>query len=91
MARIFTPPDIEYDRSIPKILIRNCDWSDDLITQILSSLSDKNYDIYIYHDKMNDVQWAEGIRSQARRVFDCRQYNEDPAMWLKRFDDEFTA
>lgn len=91
MARIFTPPDIDFDRSIPKVLIRNCDWSDDLIYQLLDSLSEKNYDIYLYHDRMNDVQWLEGVRSQAKQVLDCRHYKEDPAIWLKRFDDEFVA
>lgn len=91
MTRIFTPPDIDFDRSITKVLVRNCDWSDEKIIQVLNVLGDKTYDIYLYHDKMKDVQWLEGVRSQAKHVLDCRHYKEEPEVWLKRFDDEFTV
>lgn len=92
MARyIITPPDVEYDRSIPKVFIRNCNWTGEQASEILSVLSDKLYDIYLYNDDMNDIQWAEGIRGQATKVLDCRHYSEDPKVWVKRFDDEFTV
>ena len=63
MPRIFTPPDLEFDRSIPKVLIRNCDWTEEQIQYIVDNLGDKNYDIYLYSDKMDDIQWVEGIIS----------------------------
>ena len=89
MARIFTPPDMEFDRTIPKVFIRNCDWSEEKILEILNVLGDKEYDIYLYNDSMNDIQWAEGIRTQSKKVLDCRHYSEDPLIWVKRIDDEF--
>lgn len=91
MARIFTPPDMEFDRTIPKVFVRNCDWSDEKIREVLDVLSeDKNYDVYLYNDSMNDIQWAEGIRTQSAQVFDCRHYtSEDPVVWMKRVDDGF--
>lgn len=89
MARIFTPPDMEFDRTVPKVFIRNCDWSEEKILEILNVLSDKEYDIYLYNDSMNDIQWAEGIRTQSKKVLDCRHYSEDPLIWVKRLDDEF--
>lgn len=93
MARyIITPPDIEFDRSIPKVFIRNCNWTAEQVNEILSGLDEsKVYDIYIYNDLMNDIQWAEGIRTQAVKVLDCNHYTEDPKVWVKRIDDEFTV
>lgn len=82
---------MEFDRTIPKVFIRNCTWDDEKIKELLDTLSDKRYDIYLYNDAMNDVQWAEGIRTDSKQVLDCRHYKEDPAIWLKRFDDEFTV
>jgi hypothetical protein len=88
MPRIFTPPDCEFDRSIKKILIRNCDWTDEQIASYIDNLSDKVYDIYIYNDRMNDVQWYEGIRTSAVKVIDYRNYkNLDPVEWLRTLDD----
>ena len=89
MARyIITPPDMESDRSIPKVLIRNCYWTPEQVTAILGTLSDKLYDIYIYNDTMNDIQWAEGIRTQSVKNFDWRHYqNLDPIQWLRSLDE----
>lgn len=90
MARIFTPPDMEFDRTIPKVFVRNCDWSEEEIQRILDGLSDKLYDIYLYNDSMNDVQWAEGIRTNCSKEFNCNHYKgQDPLEWLGKFDDEF--
>ena len=89
MARIFTPPDMEFDRDVPKVFIRNCNWSEEKIIEVLNALSDKEYDIYLYNDQMNDIQWAEGIRTQSKKVLDCNHYSEDPTIWVKRLDDEF--
>lgn len=92
MVKIYTPPDMNFDRSVPKVLIRNCDWSHDKIVQVLEALSDKEYDIYLYHDNMNDIQWAEGIRAQAVKQLDCNHHKEeDPVVWVKKFDDEFNV
>ena len=88
MPRIFTPPDMEFDRTIPKIFIRNCPWTEEQLSDIVEHLSDKNYDIYIYNDSMNDIQWAEGIRTQSVKVYDWRHYQSlDPIDWLRTLDD----
>lgn len=90
MPRFITPPDLCSDRSIPKVFIRNCYWSDDEINSLLSQLSSKNYDIYLYNDEMNDVQWAEGIRTHSIKTFDCNHYQgQSPLEWLGKFDNEF--
>jgi hypothetical protein len=87
MPRIFTPPDYEFDRSIKKILIRNCDWTEEQISSYINELSDKIYDIYIYNDKMNDVQWYEGIRTSSIKVIDYKNFkNLDPVEWLRTLD-----
>ena len=90
MPRFITPPDMEYDKSIPKVLVRNCDWTAEQIQYFLENLSDKSYDVYLYHDNINDIQWFEGIRSltPANRVYDCNHYpGQDPLEWLKVIDD----
>lgn len=89
MPRFITPPDMEFDKSIPKILIRNCDWTGEQIQYLLGNLSDKNYDIYLYHDDMGDIQWFEGIRGMTpvHHVHDCNHYRgQDPLEWLKIID-----
>lgn len=89
MPRIFTPPDLEYNRSIPKILIRNCPWTNEQISEYVNQLSDKNYDIYLYRDDMHDIQWAEGIRSMSLKVYDWRHYQSlDPIEWLRTLDND---
>lgn len=90
MPRFITPPDMEFDKSIPKILIRNCDWTEDQILYLLENLSNKNYDVYLYCDEFNDIQWFEGIRAltAANRVYDCNHYKgQDPLEWLKVIDN----
>ena len=52
MPRFITPPDLEFDKDIIKILIRNCTWTNEQISDILLVLGDKNYDIYLYNDSM---------------------------------------
>ena len=92
MPRFITPPDVEYDKSIPKVLIRNCNWTGDQIQYLLDNLGDKTYDIYLYHDNMDDIQWFEGIRAMTnpKHVFDFRHYiNRDTLEWLKEVDNEF--
>jgi hypothetical protein len=89
MPRFITPPDMEFNKSIPKILIRNCDWTGEQIQYLLENLSDKNYDIYLYHDAINDIQWFEGIRGMtpANQVYDCNHYgSQEPLEWLKIID-----
>ena len=89
MPRIFTPPDIDFDRSIPKFFIKNCPWTDEQLQQFIEQIdSTKLYDIYVYRDEMNDIQWAEGIRAQSVKTFDWKQYQTlDPIEWLRRIDD----
>ena len=88
MPRIITPPDLETDRTIPKILIRNAPWTDDEIRDILLQLSDAPYDIYLYNNEMNDIQWFEGVRNMSRHCLDWRHHkDEDPVEWLKTLDD----
>jgi len=92
MPRFITPPDVEFDKSIPKVLISNCDWTGEQIQFLLGSLGDKNYDIYLYHDNMNDIQWFEGIRSMTKsnHVYDFRNHTQrDTLEWLREVDNEF--
>ena len=89
MPRIITPPDLEFDRTIKRFLIRNCPWDDALLETLAQNLSDKLYDIYIYRDEMNDIQWFEGIRTSAYKIYDYRDYkHRDPLEWLNSLDEE---
>jgi hypothetical protein len=92
MPRFITPPDVEFDKSIPKVLIRNCNWTGEQIQYLLNHLGDKNYDIYLYHDNLNDIQWFEGIRSMTnpKHVYDFKHHtHRDTLEWLKEIDNEF--
>jgi hypothetical protein len=90
MTRIFTPPDLDFDRSIPKVFIRNCPWTDEQLSNLVDLLGDKRYDIYIYHDNMNDVQWAEGIRTHAVKTYNWKDYKDiQPEELLRKIDDDF--
>ncbi len=89
MPRIFTHPDVDLNVNIPKILIRDANWSSDVIQDIVNTLSDKEYDIYLLNNQINDVQWEYGIKDKCRTVLDASKYTSDPAVWLKQFDDDF--
>ena len=95
MTRFITPPDLEFDKSITKILIRNCDWTAEQINDLLQQLSDAAIvDIYLYHDNYNDIQWFEGIRAMtsADNVYDCNHYRgQEPIDWLKEIVEKFEA
>ena len=86
MPRFFTPPDMDFDRTIPKVLIRHCQWTDEQLQVYVNDLSDANYDIYLYHDDMNDIQWVEGIRAMAVKVYDARAIQGDILAWLTQLD-----
>lgn len=92
MPNIYTCPSMNFDRSVPKVLIRNAVWTEQEIQFLVNNLSEKEYDIYLYHDGMNDVQWVEGIRNMTapNRVFDYNNYkHRDKLEWLKEIDNEF--
>lgn len=90
MTDIYTHPDCNYDRTRDKVLIRNCDWSEEIIQKVVDALSDKEYDIYLYHDSVNDYQYFEGIRAMSKKVYDWRHNkHKDPIEWVKEIDDEF--
>ena len=95
MTRFITPPDLEFDKSITKILIRNCDWTAEQINDLLQQLSDTAIvDIYLYHDSYNDIQWFEGIRHMTgvNNVYDCNHYKgQEPKDWLKEIVEKFEA
>lgn len=95
MTRFITPPDLEFDKSITKILIRNCDWTAEQINDLLQQLSDTaTVDIYLYHDNYNDIQWFEGIRAMTsvNNVYDCNHYiGREPSDWLKEIVQKFEA
>ena len=95
MTRFITPPDLEFDKSITKILIRNCDWTAEQINDLLQQLSDTaTVDIYLYHDNYNDIQWFEGIRAMTsiNNVYDCNHFrDQDPKDWLKEIVQKFEA
>jgi hypothetical protein len=91
MPNFYTCPDMNFDRSAKKILIRNADWTHEQIQFLVNNLSEKEYDIYLYHDGVNDIQWFEGIRSMTppNRVYDYKQHiHRDTFEWLKEIDDE---
>ena len=88
MPRIFTPPNFELGSLTKRLLIRNCDWTQEQIAEFVKHLSNKEYDIYIYHDSMNDTQWFEGVRAFSVQVLDYRMYkNLNPIEWLKSLDE----
>jgi hypothetical protein len=92
MPRFITPPDVEFDKSIPKVLISNCDWTGEQIQYLLDNLGDKIYDIYLYHNNMDDIQWFEGIRAMTnpKHVYDFKHYSQrDMLDWFKEIDNEF--
>ena len=95
MTRFITPPDLEFDKSITKILIRNCDWTAEQINDLLQQLSDTaTVDIYLYHDSYNDIQWFEGIRAMTsvNNVYDCNHFRgREPKDWLKEIVQKFEA
>jgi len=38
---------------------------------------------------MNDIQWFEGIRTSAYKIYDYRDYkHRDPLEWLNSLDEE---
>jgi hypothetical protein len=88
MAKIYTCPDFNFDKTITKILIRNTDWEPDLLQQMVDSLSDKNYEIYVHNLKDKDIQWLEGVRMSAKITHDWRhQKNKDPMEFIKEIDN----
>jgi len=90
MTRIFTPPDIDFNGTIAKVFVRNCNWTLEQLQEVSEHLGEKEYDIYIYHDVMNDIQWAEGIRTHARKIYDWRKYGDmKPEEFLRMVDNEF--
>lgn len=90
MTAIYTHPDYNFDRTRDKVLIRNCDWSVEIIQQIVNSLSDKKYDIYLYNNAVNDIQYFEGIRAMSTKIYDWRaNKHKDPIEWIKEIDNEF--
>ena len=90
MPRIITHPDMDFDVDRPKVLIRNADWDNDTCQKIINALSDKEYDFYLYHEGINDVQWEEGVRAKARVTLDTQFHiGRDIIEWLTEFDAEF--
>ena len=86
MPRFITPPDAEFT-GVPIILIKNAPWNDVEIMALVSKMSTKDYDIYLYNDEMNDIQWYEGIRARATAVFDWKHHSlQDPLKWLQDLD-----
>ena len=90
MPRIFTHPDIDLNVNVPKIMILNADWDDNKIQEIVNVLSEKEYDIYLHHSGITDVQWEYGVKDKSRQILDARHYATDPTVWLKEFDDGYT-
>lgn len=90
MTRIFTPPDYESNRSIPKVYIFNCPWTDEELSLLVDNLDQGEYDIYIYDNDRNDVQWAEGIRTNATKIYNWAHYKDTkPEDLLKIIHDVF--
>jgi hypothetical protein len=90
MPRIITHPDMDYDVDRPRVLIRNANWDEETCQKVINALSDKEYDIYLYHDDINDIQWEEGIRAKAKITLDADNFKDrDTAEWLTEFDADF--
>lgn len=90
MTRIFTPPDLDFDRTIPKVFIRNCPWTQEEMINLVEHLGDKRYDIYVYHESMNDLQWEEGIRTSSTKTYNWKNYkNMQPLEILEMIDRDF--
>jgi len=90
MTRIRTPPDLESDRSVPKVLIRNCDLDMEQLKDVVNHLGSKNLDIYVYHDDMNDIQWFEGIRTMSLRTYDFREAKgKDLYEWFQQIEKAY--
>lgn len=90
MPNIYTPPDLHPDPRAPRILIRNCPWTEDQLRGYIEHLSDLDYGIYIYNDSMNDYLWCEGVRTSSRKVIDYRDFKDrDPVEFLKSLDEIF--
>lgn len=89
MPRIFTYPDFDTNVNIPKVMIRNADWDTEKIQDLVNLLSDKQYDIYLHHSGINDIQWEYGVKEKSCQVLDTRHYNTDPNVWLIEFDNGF--
>lgn len=90
MPTFYTPPDMCFDREVPNVLIKNCDWTGEQIQHYLDNLSEKEYNIYLYHDNIDDIQWFEGIRAMTRpdRVIDAAKLTHiDTLTWLKELDN----
>jgi hypothetical protein len=90
MPDIYTYPDYNFDRNRPRLLVKHCDWNNELIEKIVNSLGEKQYDIYLHNDNIKDIQWAEGVRANSKLVVDWRYFkHRDPVEWLKEIDNEF--
>jgi len=90
MPRVITHPDMDYDVDKPKVLIRNANWDTELCQRIVNELGDKDYDIYLYHSDIGDVQWEEGVRAKAKITLDADNFKDrDTIEWLKEFDADF--
>ena len=88
MTRIITPPDLEQDRSIPKVLVRNCDLSTEQLQEIINQLGTKSLDIYVYNDAMNDIQWFEGLRAMSTKTYDFKESKgKDVFEWFKKIEE----
>jgi len=92
MPRLITYPDISFDVNIPKVLIKNANWDTELCQRIVNELSEKEYDIYLSHSDIGDVQWEEGVRTKAKITLDADNFkHRDTVEWLKEFDGDFPA
>lgn len=88
MPRIFTPPDFDFDGNRPRVLIRNCPWTDEELQSYAEQLSDAAYDIYVYNDNMKDHQWLEGVRTRSVKTLNYNDYKTlNPIEWLRTLDD----
>lgn len=91
MPRIFTHPDIDLNVNIPKVMISNADWDDATIQELVNGLSEKEYDIYLHHAGITDVQWEYGIKDKCKTKLDARDAHADVVTWLTTFDDQFVV
>lgn len=90
MTTIYTCPDFNFDKGIKKILIRNADWEDAFIEELINSLDEKPVEIYIQSSKITDVQWAEGIRAAAVQTIDWRTIKDkDPITFIKELINDY--
>lgn len=82
---------MDIDSELKKIWVFNCKWTQEEIIEAFQALpQDKDFDVYIYHESMNDPVWEEGLKYRCVKRYNCNDYSKmTPVQIAKRIYDEF--